>query len=136
MININEALGEFFSGTGPLASKESSVLEGLKEAADAMEAEDKKHPETQFYAGGCAYIAYRDRCGFAKAGNAAYVVNRLRNRSVKVTVSVSWRSGINRGTYQVTRSLPPGGYAYLGCTMSGSIPVTYLSFRVDGCAAA
>lgn len=127
--NILEDLGSFFKDeelkTEELSKEDTATL-------DEMDAAHKARPELEVYAP-CAYISYGERCGFAKAGSVAYVQNRLRNRRVRATVRVTWRQGIQRGTYQLTRVIPAGGRVSLGCTSSSNIPVAYYSFAVIGC---
>ena len=79
-----------------------------------------------------AFIAHNGNCGFASSGSKAYVVNRCRDRAVHATVRVRWSQGINSGSYQRIKTIPAGGRVYLGCTRSGSIPVTDYNYSVVG----
>ena len=83
--------------------------------------------------GSCAYIGYGRSCGFATSGTETYVRNRLNNRTVRATIRVYWSSGINDGSYQKTETISAGGSVFLGCSKSGSIPVTSYSYSVIGC---
>jgi hypothetical protein len=89
-----------------------------------------KNPEARAL---CARIRYGKSCGFAASGTEAFVVNARNDKSVRATVRVNWRQGIDQGQYDRVFTIPPGSEAVLGCTRSGNIPVTEYTFQVVGC---
>ncbi|MFD1159045.1 hypothetical protein [Roseovarius aestuarii] len=102
------------------------------EELEASEGELKQMGEEAFALALAAYISHNGRCGFANAGSIAFVVNRRRDRPVRATVRVRWRRGINYGSYDRVKTIPAGSRVRLGCTRSGSIPVTDYSYSVIG----
>ena len=103
------------------------------EAAEAELAEMKTIGEEVFAARAlAAYISFGSSCGFASSGRVAFVVNRRRDRAVRATVRVRWRRGIDSGSYERVKTIPAGGRVRLGCTRSGSIPVTDYTYSVVG----
>lgn len=99
----------------------------MEERARANEESADDTPPT------CAYIGYDGSCGFANGGSQAYVVNARNNVSVRATVRVYWRQGINSGQYDSVVEIPAGSRVYLGCTDSGAIPVIDYTYTVVGC---
>ena len=125
-------LGDFFNATKKprnhkLTESEKSTLVDLEKLLD-----EQAQGATL---ANCASITYGgERCGFAKSGQEAYVINRDSKISVRVTIEVKWsRGGVKKGSYQDVRVISAGGKVYLGCTASSAIPVEDYSYRVVGC---
>jgi hypothetical protein len=116
------------SEDGPdIQGPSTAGLRPLPERAAAI------NPDQALQASLNATIRYGKSCGFASSGREAFVTNKLKNRSVRVTVRTHWRAGIDDGHRDKVHVLPAGGEECLGCTVSGGIPSTSYSFEVVGC---
>ena len=113
-------------------SDDDQYIEALSvEEVEAAAAELNEMGEKAFHTFGlAAHITYSGRCGFADAGSVAFVTNRRSDRVVRATVRVHWYHGFNSGTSDRVKTIPAGSRIRLGCTKSGSVPVTEYSFSV------
>ena len=131
MPETNEALGDFFTNekkeiqSEELSEEESKIVETIEIAL-------AKNPELSA-SKLCADIVYSGSCGFANSGQWAYVRNLRKDRRVRATIQAQLRSSEGIRTRQRTKIVPAGGKASLGCTVSQSMPVTYITYKVIGC---
>ncbi|WP_377274695.1 hypothetical protein [Rhizobium sp. R86522] len=79
-----------------------------------------------------AYISYQGSCGFANAGQQAYVVNKLSNAVVNATVRVRWSQGVSNGQYDTVVAIPAGSRALIGCTRGNGVTGSYYEYSVVG----
>lgn len=77
-----------------------------------------------------ARIRYGDKCGFAKSGQIAYLVNALKDRSIRVTVREHYKAGTQEGHTDFSKDVAPDGEVMINCTVSDSIPVTYWTYQI------
>ena len=111
----------------PLLQVGSAARPGVTEASHSASLEPDAPARFE------AYVRGEGRCGFAGSGRQAYVVNRLSDRRVRVTVRTSWKRGIDSGQSQRSYVLAAGGERSLGCTMSNNVGATRYTFEVIGC---
>lgn len=73
-------------------------------------------------------------CDRYSLGNTYYLKNDNSSNSYQVTVEISWRKGLDSGSYQRMISVAPGGQSYVGCnkrTQPGAY-TTYYYYRIVG----
>lgn len=124
--DANDLVNSFFGewSEEPLADSEAEDAKAFTDLADG----DEDYSTLL-----CAYISHSGRCGFARSGAKAYAVNRHNNRSVRVTIRVRWRSGINGGTFERSHRLNAGARVLLGCTRGEGVRGGFRSYSVIGC---
>lgn len=80
-----------------------------------------------------AEIRYRSDSDCAPGGKVAVLVNRLTNKSIKVTVRITMTTSGQSGTRDDVATLPAGGERPMGCTVEGAVPpYIYNSFKIVG----
>lgn len=80
----------------------------------------------------CAYLLYYDKCGFAKSGERIKVVNNLKNKRVRVTVSFGSRYKFDWVYKDKIYVLYAGESKYIGCSRGGMGDGDF-SYNIVGC---